>query len=156
MAQMHAIGTLEAQPQWLEYVQVLNHVLGNYVVDVEATYSCLEESLPSIPALQGFHEMLMEECMDGVARTLPPALASVYPWTKIATAMAVAFIAFAQVRERAMSRFKDEFVARGQVASICQEILQQAPAQDASIVNEDPLAAQLQDLSIGSNGKNSI
>jgi hypothetical protein len=72
MAQMHAIGSLEAQHQWLEYVRVLNHVLGDDIVDTEAAYSCLEESLLSIAAFQAFHEMLIEEFMENRARTLVP------------------------------------------------------------------------------------
>jgi hypothetical protein len=156
MAQMHAIGSLEAQHQWLEYVRVLNHVLGDDIVDTEAAYSCLEESLLSIAAFQAFHEMLIEEFMENRARTLVPALATAYPWDKMTTEMSDAFMAFAQWRERAMSRSKDEPAAREHAAFICQEILRQSPAQDASLVNEDPLVSQLQQLFIGSNGKNSM
>jgi hypothetical protein len=72
------------------------------------------------------------------------------------TEMSDAFMAFAQWRERAMSRSKDEPAAREHAAFICQEILRQSPAQDASLVNEDPLVSQLQQLFIGSNGKNSM
>jgi hypothetical protein len=156
MAQMHAIGSLEAQNQWLEYVHVLSHVLGDDLVDAEAAYSCLEESLLSTVAFQALHEMLMEEFMENRARTLVPALATAYPWDKMTTEMSDAFMAFAQWRERAMSRSKDEPAAREHAAYICQEILRQSSSQDDSLINEDPLASQLQQLFIRSNDKNGM
>jgi hypothetical protein len=154
MEQMRAISSLEAHDQWFVYVRILSYMLQGMLDDKEAVFDCLEMNLPSPPAMQAFHDMLMEELIEDRARTLPAMLVKVYPWNKMAADVIDAFIAFSQWRERAMSRIKDEPAACSHAAAICREVLGRYEDKGVSLLDDDPLAVQLQQLSISSRKNN--
>jgi hypothetical protein len=82
--------------------------------------------------MQEFHDMLLEELIEGRVRTLPPALSRVYPWSDIARDLADSFIELADCREKAMDLAKDEIAARSRADFFCEEILLRAKEDAAS------------------------
>jgi hypothetical protein len=109
--QMRALGSNSLDHEgWLEYIRILRSILAGEWEDLDVAYDWLNINVPYLPAMQEFHDMLLEELIEGRVRTLPPALSRVYPWSDIARDLADSFIELADCREKAIDLDKDEMV----------------------------------------------
>jgi hypothetical protein len=131
--QMRALGLNSLDHEgWLEYVRILHSILAGEWEDIDVAYDWLNINVPYLPAMQEFHDMLLEELIEGRVRTLPPALSRVYPWSDMARVLADSFIELADCREQATGLAKDEFAARQRADFFCEEILLEAEEDAAS------------------------
>jgi hypothetical protein len=130
---MRALGSNSLDHEgWLEYVRILRSILADEWEDLDVAYDWLNINVPYLPAMQEFHDMLLEELIEGRVRTLPPALSRVYPWSDMARDLADSFIELADCREQAMGLTKDEIAARQRADFFCEKILLEAEEDAAS------------------------
>jgi hypothetical protein len=163
MSQMRAICShySEMFDQWLEYVKILREILNGEWNDSDAGYDWLYCNLPLLPALQEFHEMLVQELTEDRSRTFPQGLDSVYPRSEMTVDVVESFIELADCREAIIDRVKDEPAARQRAFLLCREILSQAEedtntnvvgrassAAQKTARGDDPLAQLFKQLSV--------
>jgi hypothetical protein len=140
-------------------MKILREILIGEWQDLNAAYDWLYCNLPPLPALQEFHDMLMQELTDGCSRTLPQGLDSIYPRSEMAVDTTESSIELADCREIILDRVKDEPAARRRALILCREILHQTEEDASSVENarsavhrtargDDPIAQLFKQLSV--------
>jgi hypothetical protein len=114
LAQIQQIASAES---WLFYVELLRDILAKGST-TQSSLRQLDSFLSKHPALIHLHQMLKEELIEELPRSLPSALGQVYPWYVVSVNVANAYVTLALRRDKIMHEAKDIVAAREEVGAV--------------------------------------